>query len=50
MIQEAEKNFTMDEALLHDKLKDINEDTLLNYVVKRQIGKDISKEEITQIN
>lgn len=50
MIEEAIKNFSKDELDIHNKLKDINEDLLFQYVLKRQFYKDPTKQEIDCIN
>lgn len=50
IIEEYTKNFTPEEVKLHELLKDHNESTLYEYVLKRTFYKEPTKEEIDRIN
>lgn len=50
IVEEAVNNLTPAELEIHSKLKDINEDLLLEYVLKRNFYKEPTKEEIDAIN
>ena len=50
IIEEYVKNFTPKELSLHELVKDFDESTLYEYVLKRSFYKEPSKEEIDKIN
>lgn len=50
IVEEALNNLTPAELEIHTKLKDVNEDLLLEYVLKRTFYKEPTKEEIDAIN
>lgn len=50
MIQEALDQLTQDEKVIHEKLKDVSDDTFLSYFLKRALYKEPTQEEIAHIN
>lgn len=50
ILPEALENFTKEELALHNQLKEIDEMTLTNYVLKRAMYKDVDKTEMDHLN
>lgn len=50
IVEEALNNLTPAELEIHTKLQDVNEDLLLEYILKRTFYKEPTKEEIDAIN
>lgn len=50
LIEEAIKDLSKEELALHEKLKNTDEDLLLQYILKRDLYREITKEEIDHIN
>lgn len=50
LIEEALKDLSPEELVIHEKLKNTDEDVLFQYILKRDLYKEATKEEIDHIN